>query len=131
MYFMTICTGSALAAQTGVLDGRKATSNKCAWKWVTAQGPKVDWVPVARWTVDGNVWTSSGVAAGIDAIFAFVETVYGGEAAENIVKLIEYDRHLDPAWDPWAKVHGVEWPLEKVGNMKEPEIEMVDKEISD
>lgn len=106
-YFMTICTGAALAAQTGILDGKKATSNKCAWKWVIAQGPKVHWVPVARWTVDGNVWTSSGVAAGIDAIFAFVETVYGKTAADNIVRLMEYDRHLDPEWDPWAKIYGL------------------------
>lgn len=106
-YLITICTGSALAAQAGVLDGKKATTNKAAWKWVVAQGPRVDWVPVARWTVDGNVWTSSGVTAGIDAILAFVGTVYGRSAVDTIVGLLEYERHWDSTCDPWAQFHGV------------------------
>lgn len=33
-YFLTVCTGSALAAKTGVLDGKRATTNKQAFKWV-------------------------------------------------------------------------------------------------
>lgn len=106
-YLITICTGSALAAQAGVLDGKKATTNKAAWKWVIAQGPKVNWVPIARWTVDGNVWTSSGVTAGIDAILAFVGVVYGRVAVDTIVGQIEYERHWDSTSDPWALFHGV------------------------
>lgn len=106
-YLITICTGAALAAQAGVLDGKKATTNKSAWKWAISQGPKVNWVPVARWTVDGNVWTSSGVSAGIDAILAFVGTVYGRPAVDTIVSQIEYDRHWDSTCDPWAMYHGV------------------------
>lgn len=27
-------------------------------------GPKVTWVPSARWVIDGKFWTSSGVSAG-------------------------------------------------------------------
>lgn len=114
-YFMTICTGAAIAAQAGVLDGFAATSNKSAWKWVTAQSAAVHWVPRARWTVDGKVWTSSGVAAGLDAIFAFVEEVYGPAAAGHIQGLLEYDRHMDPNWDPWSEKYGCKWPLEEEG----------------
>lgn len=33
-FLLTVCTGSALVAQTGVLDGKEATSNKNAFKWV-------------------------------------------------------------------------------------------------
>ena len=36
----TVCTGSAVLARTGLLDGRPATSNKVAWDWVLEQGPK-------------------------------------------------------------------------------------------
>jgi putative intracellular protease/amidase len=34
-YLLTVCTGSALAAKSGVLDGKRATSNKRAFKWVS------------------------------------------------------------------------------------------------
>lgn len=61
----------------------------------------------ARWVVDGNIWTTSGVSAGIDGVFAFIEEVYGKEAAENIQNTLEYDRHRDPSWDPWADLHGL------------------------
>jgi putative intracellular protease/amidase len=63
-YLLSVCTGSVSIAKSGVLDGRHATTNKGAWQWVTGNGPKVSWVPTARWVVDGKIWTSSGVAAG-------------------------------------------------------------------
>lgn len=62
-YLNTICTGSALLARTGILDGRRATSNKAFYKIVTAERPAVNWIPKARWVVDGNIYTSSGVSA--------------------------------------------------------------------
>jgi len=61
-YLWTICTGAGIAAQAGVLDGKHATTNKAAWGDITPLGPKVLWVSPARWVVDGNVWTSSGVS---------------------------------------------------------------------
>lgn len=63
-YLLSVCTGAAALAQSGVLEGRKATSSKAAWEWVVTHGENVTWVPTARWVVDGNVWTSSGVSAG-------------------------------------------------------------------
>lgn len=33
-FLLTVCTGSAIVAQSGVLDGRRATSNKRSWEWV-------------------------------------------------------------------------------------------------
>jgi transcriptional regulator GlxA family with amidase domain len=112
-YLLTVCTGSALVAQTGLLDGRKATSNKRSWSWVVTQGLKVDWVPKARWVVDdpGNgvvpVWSSSGIAAGMDAIFAWVKNIYGQKVADDLANSIEYERHEDSSWDPYAAIWGV------------------------
>jgi putative intracellular protease/amidase len=60
-YLLTVCTGAGLAARSGVLDGRRATTNKKAWDSITAYGPNTTWVSPARWVVDGNIWTSSGV----------------------------------------------------------------------
>ncbi|KAL4871475.1 hypothetical protein BDV12DRAFT_183843 [Aspergillus spectabilis] len=106
-YLITICTGSFLAARSGVLDGRKATSNKAAWNQTRTYGPDVDWVPRARWVVDGNIWSSSGISAGIDATLAFIGEIYGEGNATEIANMMEYERHTDPDWDPWADVWGV------------------------
>ncbi|GAP87228.1 putative family protein [Rosellinia necatrix] len=101
-YLLTVCTGSALVALSGVLDGRRATSNKKSWKWATSQGPAVNWVRQARWVVDGNIWTSSGVSAGIDLMFAFVADQYGEETAKQLADTAEYVRNPDPNDDPFA-----------------------------
>jgi len=104
-YLITVCTGSALAARSGVLDGRRATGNKQSWDWVVAQGPKVRWVHKARWVRDGNIWTTSGVSAGIDGTFDFVRTIYGKEPALLVANTLEYEQEFDSHNDPFANIH--------------------------
>ncbi|KGO64617.1 DJ-1 domain, InhA-type [Penicillium italicum] len=106
-YLITVCTGAGLAARAGVLDGKRATTNKMAWAETTGLGVNVDWVPHARWVVDGNVWSSSGVSAGIDVTFAWIGEVYGSELARTISNSMEYTRHEDPNQDPFAELHGL------------------------
>ncbi|KAF6841589.1 DJ-1/PfpI family protein [Colletotrichum plurivorum] len=106
-YLISICTGASIAARAGVLDGKRATTNKASWAATIASGPEVEWVPKARWVVDGNVWSSSGVSAGIDATLAFMGEVYGEEEAGRIADLMEYERHTDPDWDPFAEKFNV------------------------
>lgn len=103
----TVCTGSALLARTGRLDGVSATSNKAAFKWVMEQGPKVDWKPEARWVEDGKFMTSSGVSAGMDMALAAVQRLYGAAEAERVATRTEYDWKRDASWDPFAKIHGL------------------------
>ncbi len=101
-YIITVCTGALLAARAGILDGKKATTNKAAWAQTKLWGPNVHWVPHARWVTDGNLWTAAGVSAGIDIIFAWMAYVYGEETADRIANAMEYERHTDPNWDPFA-----------------------------
>jgi transcriptional regulator GlxA family with amidase domain len=109
-YLVTVCTGAGLAARAGVLDGKKATTSKASWAGTIALGPKVRWVSKARWTVDGNVWTSSGISAGIDVTLAFIAHVYGDGVASGIAKLMEYERHQDPSQDPFATIFNITQP---------------------
>lgn len=106
-HLITVCTGSGLAARAGVLDGKRATTNKMAWKEMIALGPEVQWVPRARWVTDGNIWTSSGVSAGIDVTLAWIGSVFGEEKAKRIADGIEYTRHDDPSCDPFAELYGL------------------------
>ncbi|KAJ5823360.1 hypothetical protein N7447_005700 [Penicillium robsamsonii] len=106
-YLVTVCTGSGLAARAGVLNGKRATTNKMAWAETTRLAANVNWVPRARWVVDGNVWSSSGVSAGIDVTLAWIEEIYGSEVARKISNSTEYTRHEDPSHDPFAELHGL------------------------
>lgn len=100
-YVLTICTGSILLAKTGFLDGKKATSNKRVFKW-TQQFPEVKWVHKARWVRDGNIYTSSGVSAGMDMALGFVADLLGYEVAKEQSIQIEYSWHEDSSWDPFS-----------------------------
>ena len=104
---MSVCTGSALLATAGLLDGRRATTNKMFFNEVIATGPEVDWVREARWVEDGKFVTSSGVSAGIDMALAVIARVIGPEASEQLATGTEYEWHRDASWDPFAKVHGL------------------------
>ncbi|MDR1628988.1 MAG: DJ-1/PfpI family protein [Oscillospiraceae bacterium] len=89
-YCLAVCTGSALLAKTGLLDGRRATSNKKAFSWVRSVNEKVLWAACARWVVDGKFYTSSGVSAGMDMALGFVCDRFGRQAAEELAQSIEY-----------------------------------------
>ena len=106
-YILSICTGATILSRSGILNGRKATTNKRSWKWAVSTGPNVTWVPTARWVEDGNIITSSGISAGIDATYAFVSKVYGEEVAEYMSKSLEYPRETDPHNDPYGAIWDV------------------------
>lgn len=101
-FVTSVCTGSALLARAGLLDGRRATTNKAAFEWVASQSEKVDWQKQARWVEDEHFFTSSGVSAGIDMSLALIARLAGDEAAQQVANSAEYEWHRDPAWDPFA-----------------------------
>lgn len=100
---MSVCSGSAILAKAGLLDGHRATSNKQFFALATAQSEKVQWVEQARWVEDGNMVTSSGVSAGIDMALAVIARLFGRERAELIAAYTEYEWHHDAGWDPFVK----------------------------
>jgi putative intracellular protease/amidase len=90
-YVLTVCTGTALLAKTGLLDYKKATTNKIAFDWVITNGTNVNWVEKARWVVDGKFYTSSGVRAGMDMTLDFLKDIHGLNIARRVADEIEYE----------------------------------------
>jgi transcriptional regulator GlxA family with amidase domain len=99
---MSVCTGAGLLARAGLLDGRRATTNKQNLDWPVSQGPRVNWIRQARWVKDGRFVTSSGISAGIDMALAVIKERYGEGTAEAIAVAMEYEWHRDADWDPFA-----------------------------
>ncbi len=97
--------GLGAGGEGGVLDGKRATSNKKSFAWACSNSDKVQWVRQARWVDDGNRVTSSGVSAGMDMALAVIARLYGVEAAETIANFTEYEWHRDASWDPFAALY--------------------------
>ena len=90
-FVLTVCTGTALLARTGLLDGKEATTNKKAFDWVITQGEHVNWIRKARWCVADKYYTSAGVSAGMDMSLGFLNDMHGIEFARKTAFEIEYD----------------------------------------
>jgi putative intracellular protease/amidase len=101
-YTTSVCTGSAILAKAGLLDGRRATSNKRAFTWVTSQSNNVSWVRKARWVEDGHLFTSSGVSAGMDMTLALIERLFDLDSALKAAARAEYTWHQDSTFDLFA-----------------------------
>ncbi|KIY66250.1 class I glutamine amidotransferase-like protein [Cylindrobasidium torrendii FP15055 ss-10] len=99
-YIVSVCTGAAVLAEAGLLSGKRATTNKIFFRLVESISPRdIEWVQVARWVVDGHIWTSSGMIAGVDMTLAFIEHLMGREVAQYIrarVEAIEHNQTEDP-----------------------------------
>ena len=98
----SVCTGSVLLARAGLLDGRRATSNKQLFALATNEQAPVTWVEEARWVEHGPVFTSSGVSAGTDMALAIIEQLFDTATAEQAANASEYTWHRDKDNDPFA-----------------------------
>src|SRR5512132_723281 len=92
----SVCTGAAVLARAGLLDGSPAATNHQAFAWVTQLGPRVSWDNVSRWVDAGRYVTSAGVSAGTDMAFHLVARLAGRAGAEAAATAAEYDWHRDP-----------------------------------
>ena len=101
-YVLSVCNGAFLYAKAGVLDDRLATTFKGRIDRAEELFPQVKWQRNARWTVDGNLYVSSGVSAGTDMSLGFIADVCGTECAERTARYAEYSWNSDPANDPFA-----------------------------
>lgn len=82
----SVCSGAAILAATGALDGRRATTHWGAAPVIARSFPKVRMEPDAIHVRDGKFWTSAGITAGMDLALALVEEDLGHEIALKIAR---------------------------------------------
>ncbi|HEY0232600.1 MAG TPA: AraC family transcriptional regulator [Dokdonella sp.] len=88
-----ICTGAFIFAEAGILDGRRATTHWLFAREMQQRYPEVKVEQDRIFIVDGPVWTSAGMSAGVDLALAMVEKDLGGEVARDVArKLVLYHR---------------------------------------
>ena len=107
----TVCTGAFLAAQAGLLDGRRVTTHWARADRLQQEFPTVKVDPDPIFVRDGDVWTSAGVTAGIDLALALVEDDHGVDVAQTVARwLVMFLRRpggqtqfAAPVWAPRAE----------------------------
>lgn len=77
----SVCTGAAILAATGLLEGRRVTTHWAYAARLAARFPNLDVDPDAIYCRDGKYWTSAGVTAGMDLALALVEDDLGRDLA--------------------------------------------------
>ncbi|MBB3182413.1 DJ-1/PfpI family protein [Variovorax sp. Sphag1AA] len=85
---LSVCTGSFVLHAAGLLSGKKATTHWASLERLRALGDVT--VVEQRYVQDGNIWSSSGVSAGIDLMLAFIASVAGDDAAGKVQFSAEY-----------------------------------------
>jgi transcriptional regulator GlxA family with amidase domain len=113
---ITICTGSHVLSQTGLLNDLQATTNSARYEDVTGLSHAVNWQPNKRWLRDTipkhagsgssllpgiEIWSSAGITAGIDVMLEFISAHYGGiEIGTQTAKRMEYrwERERDASY---------------------------------
>ncbi|MFF1658092.1 GlxA family transcriptional regulator [Streptomyces sp. NPDC058255] len=83
---VSVCTGAALLAGAGLLDGRRATTHWAYCDELARDHPAIDVDPDPIYVRDGHVSTSAGVTSGIDLALALVEEDLGREAALTVAR---------------------------------------------
>jgi transcriptional regulator GlxA family with amidase domain len=101
----SVCTGSFLLGQAGLLDGRRATTHWSSLDRMEETFPAVQVVRDQRVVEDGSLVTSAGIAAGIDLALRIVARYHGKAIARATARYMEYpypeknDRDLSPLLD--------------------------------
>ena len=89
---MSVCTGALLLAQSGVLDGKSATTHHEAYATMEHAYPKISVQKRMRYVQsDPVVFTSGGLSSGIDLALHVVDLYYGREVTEETVQHLEYE----------------------------------------
>lgn len=80
----SVCNGTFLLAEAGLLNGRRAVTHWQAIDALRASYPSVRLQPDAIFVQDGEIWSSAGVSAGIDLALALVEQDCGRDIAMSV-----------------------------------------------
>ena len=89
----SVCSGAYILAETGLLDGRRATTHWQRTRHFLKAYPQVKLEPDRIFVRDGDVWTSAGISAGIDLSLAMIAEDYGDEIAQKTARqLVLYHR---------------------------------------
>jgi transcriptional regulator GlxA family with amidase domain len=89
---MSVCTGAYVLAETGLLDGKSATTHHQSYADFAASFPKIRLVRGRRFVEHDHLATAGGLTSGVDLALRVVERYLGRSAADATARYMEYRR---------------------------------------
>jgi transcriptional regulator GlxA family with amidase domain len=84
----SVCVGSFLLAEAGILDGRRAATHWMHAALLASRYPAVTVEPDAIFVRDAQIWSSAGVTSGIDLALALIEQDGGRKLAMEVARML-------------------------------------------
>jgi len=84
----SVFTGALVLAEAGLLDGRRATTHWQFARNMQRRYPNIDVKEDRIFIIDGPIWTSAGMSAGVDLALALLENDLGDEIARAVAKIL-------------------------------------------
>jgi len=81
-----VCVGVRVVAETGLLEGKRATTHWYTLKGMLDRHPSIQYVPDRRLVADQNVVTTTGISASIPMTLTLIEAIAGREKAETVAR---------------------------------------------
>ncbi len=120
-FMMSVCTGAAVLANTGLLDGMNVTTWYGFIPGLQASHPELKVLDSTRYVDNGVFLTTAGVSAGIDGALHLVSRIKGLDVAKSVAEYMEYDK-----WDPTqGRVDRPNALIERMRNEKWSQDEML------
>jgi len=88
-----VCTGGFILAEAGVLDGRRATTHWAYAQILQKRHPQITVEADRIYVIDGSVWTSAGMTAGLDLAVGMVEKDLGAGVARSVAHKLVMHQH--------------------------------------
>ena len=93
--FVSVCSGAFLLGEAGLLDGRRCTTHWMYAEELSRRFPTATVECESLYVEDGNVLTSAGTAAGIDACLHLVRKLHGSAIATSLARRMVVPPHRD------------------------------------
>jgi len=105
---MSVCTGAAMLAEYGLLDGKTATTHHAYQQSMKKTYPAVRFVSGTRFVENDKIATAGGLTSGVDLALHIVARYYGNEVAQVTAGILEYRGELwkNPEYDRVTPVAG-------------------------
>ena len=88
-----LCLGAYVLAETGLLNGRKATTHWAYAADLAQRYPEIHVDPNVLYVEDGAMLTSAGTAAGIDCCLHMLRREFGSECANSVARRLVVPPH--------------------------------------
>ena len=127
---VSICSGSFVLGQAGLLDGRRATTHWLYADLFREMFPAAHYADDVLYVDEGNVITSAGCAAGVDACLHVVRRDFGARVANALAKRMVVSPHREGGQVQYVEAPVARHPEKSIGAAMDWARTRLDRSIS-